>query len=322
MVRGAFALLLCALAAAPAIADAGARVELPIRAVILSDGVRRYTVTITIGGQQVEVGLDTGSTGLRVLAMALPPTLASAEGLKARYHYGSGVQYSGDAITVPVTIGAATGNTKIARIDHVACVGGQRDCPAAAMDPADYRIMGDGLKGEGFGAIMGIGLKSDAVPNPLKAIGIDRWIVELPRPGDGGIGRLILNPTDAEISRYKTFNLIGDGNLVAGCIVAERGSFRLCAPAMLDSGANGLRVQGGKPANILPQGTPAALVIGDGGDTVAMPVTIGMRDQAAGMRLYPSREGGGLTLSFGIAPYFRWSVLYDARAHRIGVGDR
>ena len=107
--------------------------------------------------------------------------------------------------------------------------------------------------------------------------------------------------------------------MIAGCITSA--ATKLCAPAVVDTGAAGIRVLGGKEADILPQGTPAAIVFGDGDGVATLPVTIGRRDQAAAMRLQPARADGKLSLSFGIAPYLRWSILYDARAHTIGVAD-
>jgi hypothetical protein len=314
--------LLAILAVGVVRADPLPRTELPIRAVTLSDGVRRYSVAIQVDGQMVEAGLDTGSTGLRLLPSALPPQARGEHGDEVRYHYGSGVEFRGSAIRAELVIGAVAGKARVDRIDHVGCTELQRECPAAKVDISAYRIEGDGLPGEGFEAILGIGLKPDPVPNPLMELGVRSWIVELPRPGDAGSGRLILNPDAQEIARYKMFKLMGDGNLVPGCILAETGKPRVCAPTLLDTGANGLRVQGGKPADILPQGTPAILAIGDRDSTAEMHVVIGRRDQASGMRLYPPSETGGLTLSLGIAPYFHWSVLYSAADHRLGVAER
>ena len=69
------------LAIAPALharaADAPG-LEVPIREVVLSDGVRRYAVTLTVDGVPIEAQLDTGSTGLRILAPALSGKAASA----------------------------------------------------------------------------------------------------------------------------------------------------------------------------------------------------------------------------------------------------
>jgi len=315
-------LLFAAMIHGAAGADTLPRAELPIRAVTLSDGVRRYAVTIQVDGKPVEAGLDTGSTGLRLLPAALPPKTRGEHGEGVRYHYGSGVEFRGSAIKVELVFGSVAGKARVHKIEGIGCTERQPECPAAELDAAEYHIQGDGLPGEGFDAILGIGFKPDAVPNPLIEMGVRQWIVELPRPGDTASGRLILNPDDKEMARYAMFKLIGDGNRVSGCIAAEGGKPKICAPAILDTGANGLRVQGGKPADILAQGTPAILAIGDNHAMAMMPVVIGRRDQASGMRLYPPRETGGLSLSFGIAPYFHWSVLYSAPDHRIGVAER
>lgn len=313
-------LLALSLLSAPAIAQ---RVELPIKPVTLSNGDRRFSVTISVNGQPIEAGLDTGSTGLRVLAAALPGG-AALHGATLHNSYGSGVAFTGQAVQVSLGLGVLPARSAaVERIDAVACLPRVPDCAARErVASADYRIQGDGLPGEGFVAIIGIGLRADPLANPLIASGVRRWIVELPRPGDAAPGRLILNPDDAEVARYRQFSFIRDTNEVAGCIVAADGSTKLCAPAMIDTGAVGLRVQGGDQRQILPAGTAATIVVGDDRATASMPVTIGRRDQASAMRLYPARQPGQISLSLGIAPYFHWSILYDADKRRFGVADR
>ena len=304
------------LLAAPAAAQ---RVELPIKPVVGQGGVRRYAVTVTINGQPVEAGLDTGSTGLRVLAPALPGG-APLKGPGVHYGYGSGVEFHGSAVKVSVMLGALpAGVTRVQRIDTLGCRKTVPDCAAKGADLAGFGIMGDGVAGQGFPAILGIGLRDDPVANPLIQLGVTRWIVDLPR-GPGETGRLVLNPSDEEAARYRPIRFIGDTNQVVGCVTSA--ATKLCAPTMVDSGASGIRVQGGKPADLLPQGTEAALTIGDGTAEASMPVIIGRRDQASAMRLYPARVDGKLSLSFGIAPYLRSEILYDARAHTLGVVDR
>lgn len=303
------------------------RTEVPIKAATQANGVKRYTVEVMIDGRTVEAGLDTGSTGLRVLAAALPDSTGpdtTARGPAVHIGYGSGVDLAGPAVDVTLGMGSiAARHVTIGRVDSVSCVQRAPDCPAGRVDQAGYRIMGDGVAGQGFVAIMGIGLAPNPVANPLVQLGARRWIVELPRPGDTSPGRLILNPTDDEVARYKQFAVIG-GNLVAACVAApqDKPKYKLCRPAMLDSGANGLRVQGGNPEDVLPQGTAAAITIGDQSGTAAMPVVIGRRELASGMRLVPPRPLGPPSLSLGVAPYLYWSVLYDADHRRLGLAPR
>lgn len=309
--------------AAPLSAQPAPRAELPIRAVVLPDGVRRYSVRLAIDGQPVEAQLDTGSTGLRVLKGGLSGAAATAGGASVRYSYGSGVELAGTRLSAAVEFaGLTAGPVPIERVDEVRCVERKPDCPAATLPATDYRIGGNGIAGQGFLAIIGTGLHADTVPNPLVALGIRRWIVDLPRDGEPQ-GRLVLNPDDGEVARFRQFGVLGDSNQVVACLVRTDRPKRICGPAMIDTGASGLRVQGGRPEEMWPRGTPAVIALGSGNDTVSFPVTIGRRDQASGMFAFPRRAGGDrTTLNLGLAPFFRWSVLFDADARRIGVAER
>jgi hypothetical protein len=295
------------------------RVELPIHEVDLSDGVRRYGVTLQIDGQPVEVGLDTGSVGLRVMPRALAAASDGAKGEHVDYSYGSGTQFEGQVVRVPVAAGPVGGSIKIMRIDHLGCTRAKPDCAAADADPAKFGIQGDGLAGQGFAAILGVRLKRDTVDNTFVELGIKRWIVELPRPGNPA-GRLVLNPTDAEIAGYKRLT-VDDNGTTGGCIVAAGSFGKICGRSFFDTGASGLRVFSVRRFAPWPNGTAAAIAVGDGSAVASFDVQIGRRDQASGL-FYISSSDAKPRLSFGLAPYFRWSVLYDAGKHEIGVKDR
>jgi len=316
-----------ALAAAPPAAaglPVAPRVEVPIRQVTLSNGDRRYVVTVRIAGREVDAGVDSGSTGLRVMPRALPPEAVGAKGEEVRYSYGSGVTFAGRAISVPVAIGA-TGDihVRIQRVDKLGCKPEKPDCAGVRVPIDRFGIQGDGLPGEGFAAILGIGLKSDAVPNILQALGARRWIIELPRPGDTAPGRLVLNPDDAEISAYQTVKMLSDdGNTVAGCLAFQPPEKPICGPARLDTGAPGLRVvDGGRHAPVA-QGAPARLEIGDRSGGFGIDIIIGRRDQASRLTFDENPHFSQTQLFFGLAPYFAWSVLYDPGARTIGLKAR
>jgi hypothetical protein len=88
----------------------------------------------------------------------------------------------------------------------VNCAEARPNCPVARVSPWQYGIGGNGFAGEGFQAILGISLRSPRVymgaDNPLRLAGIRRWIVILPRPGEGS-GHLIINPTPSELAGFK-----------------------------------------------------------------------------------------------------------------------
>lgn len=312
--------LLFALLAAPALADPPPRDVVPIHEVDLSDGARRFAVTLIIDGRPVEVGLDTGSVGLRVLPRSLGPAGQAARGERVTYGYGSGTAFVGSAIQAGVAAGAAAGTIRVMRIDRVGCTDGRSDCPAGQVDPAHFGIQGDGLPGEGFGAILGIRLQRDAIENPLTALGVRRWIVELPRPGETG-GRLILDPDDAEIASYRRVALDAAGT-APGCLTGPPAFGRICGSSFFDTGAPGLRVIAARPTAPWPKGTAATLSVGSGAAVQSAAIEIGRRDQATAMLAVPRPDARRTQLSFGLAPYFIWSVLYDADRHEIGLKPR
>lgn len=318
--RRAGVVLLLAVLSAPVASSPPAqpRAELPIAEVDYA-GDRRYVVTIDIAGQPVQAGLDTGSTGLRVLPRAMPT--GGKRGEHVHYGYSSGIGFDGHVVTVPVALGGDAGNAKVMGVEKVACDRPEAQCGNFHLDIASYGILGDGVAGQGFPAILGIGFKADAVDNPLTELGVHRWIVELPRPGDGRPGRLILNPTDEEIAGYQRLKLSGEGNQIDGCLVGTSAAGRVCAPTIFDSGAPGIRLIGlsGTP---WPRGTAIDVQLSDGRQKVDMPLVIGRRDLASGMMIQPGARDRPPMISLGLAPYFHWSVLYDADTHEIGLRGR
>src|ERR1041384_4252540 len=84
------------LALTAAQAQSPPRAEVPIREVVLSDGERRYTIPISVGGTAIEAGLDTGSTGLRILPNTLAASDAVDGGGNDRYSYGAGTEFRGE----------------------------------------------------------------------------------------------------------------------------------------------------------------------------------------------------------------------------------
>jgi hypothetical protein len=305
-------LLLMLSAASPAFAQ---RIELPVRMVTLPNGDRRFATSIMIDGRSVEVGIDTGSTGLRVLPRGLGETGRAAKGPRLSYSYGAGTGFEGDAVSVQVAAGAVAGPVKIMRITAVGCTADHPECPVARADLSAYGIQGDGLAGQGFAAILGIRLERDAIGNPFEQLGVRQWVIELPRSPDE-TGRIILNPGDAEIAAYARVGVDADGT-APGCLA---GPDKICGRVFFDSGAAGLRVLSAAPFRIWPNGTPATITFGAGGQAQKFNVIIGRRDQASGLMYAPRRADKRVSLGF--APYFVWSVLYDADRNQIGVKAR
>ncbi|WP_372783974.1 hypothetical protein [Phenylobacterium sp.] len=327
------ALLIALAAALPAAAAPPARTELPIRQTALSNGALRYAVPIRVGRTELLASLDTGSTGLRILPGALGPADAVVSAEPETYGYASGSKYEGVVAEATIALGEASGTAPIHMIRTIGCFAHLPRCPASRTTIDRYGIASDGLPGEGFKAIVGIDMAPGRVGNPLRSLGVRRWIVDLPRPGEGD-GRLILNPADAETDGYVMVPLAapyaherGGGlhDAVPGCLSNTETRARACGVVLLDTGGRGLQVANGRfEGEPWPDGTTAALDLFDAGGGLAAraALTTGLRDQ--GTRLAFRRESRvyGVVIYAGVAPYLAYSVLYDARRQMIGLKPR
>jgi hypothetical protein len=303
------------------------RGEAPIHEVILSDGTRRYSVPIKIGASTVDTGLDTGSVGLRVLERGLASGDAQVSGGFDSYAYASGARLNGVSGEANIVLGGLSARARIQIVKRVDCAPDIPHCPASLVSAAQYGIQGDGLPGEGFVAIMGVNMGHDPVPNPLIALGVKRWIVELPRPGETTPGRLILNPTEAETAGFVPMPLMTDvlHDSVAGCLVNDASQAKACGPLMMDTGAPGIRVvNGGLGARPWPVGAAATLVFFDGARhaVAAEHLTIGLRAHASHLMFDEEPRRPDTAIFPGLSPYFAFSVLYDPGRGAIGLKPR
>lgn len=308
-------------AAAPAV-----RVEVPINEVVLSDGTRRYSVPLTVGGKPVVAGLDTGSVGLRLLPDAAEGTTPTSQ--PEQYSYGVGTQLDGIVAHAQIGIGALTADVRVQAVRSIGCTAARPNCPAKRVPPAQFGIQGNGLAGEGFRAIFGTAMVHATLPNPLVALGAHRWIVELPRPASGRPGHLILNPNDDEISGFVTIPLADPGSqrktdAVDACLTHDDGTNAVCAPTLIDSGAPDIEVVNHKAGGNWSNGVAARLSFGP----LATPVaTIGFQvgSKAAASRLEFVRDARvtGLRIRSGLVAYFANDVLYDADQPTIALRPR
>ena len=312
---------------------AAARSEVPIREVVQSDGMRRYAVAITVGGTAIVAGLDTGSPGLRILPGVLKPDDVQAQGGSTTISYGAGARLDGPVARARVRIGEASGEAPVQLVARVGCAPDKPNCAAGRIPLKDYGVQGDGLPGEGFKAILGLNTADNDVPAPLKAMGVRRWIVELPRPGENAVGRLVLNPDDAEVADYvrRPMLALGGGlhDAVEGCLqrlprdAAPAKSW--CGAVSFDTGAPGIIVQTDRRDAPLPPGTAGALVVTrDGKPVAAAGFQSEQRSQGSHLSFRePLPKLPGVTaIRAGTLPYFAWSVLYDPSAGVVGVKPR
>ena len=307
------------------------RVEVPLREVLLSNGTRRYAVPISVGGLAMDAGLDTGSVGLRVLDRAIAGAQVEQTSHTTTYSYGIGTRFKGVVAHAKVGFVTLSGPVTIDVIQKIDCRPDKAACPAAHADPATFGVQGDGLAGEGFPAILGINMGDDEVANPLSKLGVKRWIVDLPKPGDTAPGKLILNPTADETAGFVMFPIVrglgdssgGAHDAVDGCLRDLKSRETICGALMLDSGAPGIRVVSAEPGKPWPEGDPAQIVfVKDGKPALVMDFAVDRRDEASHFTTEEDPHMRVPHLYTGLTSYFAFDVLYDPQHGQVGLKPR
>lgn len=321
---------LCLLATA---AHAATREVIPIRSATMANGDLRYSVTLRIGSTLVETQLDTGSVGLRVLPGVLNPQDVVAHSEPVQIQYGSGVRLDGHLAVAQVSLGQARAQVPMQLVESVSCSEARPKCPASQVPLNAFLMGGNPKRGEGFKAIMGVGMSRASAGNPLVAMG-GRWLVVLPRPGQG-VGQLILNPTVAQTQGFRILSLqrypakAGDTSAywkdhnVQGCLKRLDTGQQVCGNSILDTGAAGFHIYADALQANWPVGTPAhfSIAMGDGSQ-------LGQHfkvDNAGGRYVrYITAQGPSNFhgINAGLLTYFDNAVLYDQAAGTIGLKAR
>jgi hypothetical protein len=296
----------------------------------LSDGVYRYGVRLSVGGKVVFAGLDTGASGLRLLPDAAEGTGAEVTQTREVFSFGSGARPAGVIGRAKVAIGALSGEGSVHLVTAVDCVAGRPQCPGRLG--LGYGFLGNGLPGEGFRVLLGGGMGPTSVDNAFAVVGARRWIIELPRPGEAAHGRLVLNPSEAEVAGYTMVRLVGgfadrDGgglhDAVFGCLGAESGGRRICGLTTLDTGAHFIRVSNPLPgAPVFKPGEALTIEFQDPDRrprASARMVAGGTTQQFAPYGTAPPRQ---TIVQLGVGPYYAFSVLYDPAQRRLGLKPR
>lgn len=316
----------------PPLAQTLPRSEVPIREVVLSDGEHRYTIPITVGSTAIDAGLDTGSTGLRILPNVLSASDATGGGSSDRYSYGAGTEFLGEIGKGQLGIGGLAAPSTLQLIQTVDCRRDMPHCPASRIPIEKFGIQGSGLPGEGFRAIIGVNMAEADIASPLKAIGAKRWIVELPRPGSNEPGKLILNPGDDEVKDYARLPVLsvyaqqkgGLHDAVSGCLINVASKEKGCGALLMDSGAPGIQlVNGSLGRTPWANNSAAALILYDENKACAVEYfTVGLREHASHLTFDEKPEQRGTVIYAGLSPYFAFDVLYDPGKGEIGVRPR
>ena len=226
--------LLLGTAAAPSTAPSP--LVIPLHAERGKGGEPRLGIDVTIGSSTQRVMFDTGSTGLRVLAKALPADMYRRTGRSAKADFGFGYEVRGEEAAASVAIGTAhANNMPFQVIDEVGCGPQVRDCQVQDAEPDLFSGIYSGI----FGAYITPQVKGCCV-SPLFAL-------------DGGVGRryivhaafdaptITLNPDDVTVNTFSVVDFAAFG-APRGCIRIYEAGQETCGPVIFDTGTPQLLV--------------------------------------------------------------------------------
>ena len=313
-------------------ANAPARAEIPVKRVLMPNGIARYTVDITVNGiGPIPALLDTGSTGLIVMAGVIEAKRFAKTGTFYDT-FSSGEKMSGIMTQGRIGLGGLDTGVPIrfGSIQTVTCIAARPKCSAALLKPKDYAIAGDGIAGAGFKAILGIGLDHFFLPNPLVGAGANTWIVRLPQAGKSD-GAIIVNPTVADLDGFKrypvsreSFHQLGAFRAsVPGCLASPATGLNLCGQVALDTGTPGVFAQvPDLPAAAsvhAPQRYSLNLFEGAGRLEIPIEETWNTRRIVYFERTTKTTTAA---INAGAAPYLSYLVFYDYRNNQVGLKPR
>ena len=293
-----------------------------------SNGTMRYSVPIQIGdAPPIDAFFDTGSSGLRILADAVPDSALALTTKSVFYSYHSGLLITGVVANAKVSLGSRSTPMPIPLM-LVQQVGCTKPCDAAGKTPADYTFFG------GYKAILGVGMRSSAsaegVGSPIaKLEGHPAFIVHSPDYG-GLSGTLELSPADATVASFSSYTLeassppapLPDGTPswndrgIPSCVHDLSAKVDYCIPAELDTGNPPTYIEW--PAHTdpttttLPSGTAVQVVIGPADTPLGMyGYTVGATPRPGIDEVEIESATGKGFMNLGTAIFFHYDVLVD-----------
>jgi len=295
------------------------------------DTAPRPVVTVAIGGVQLLMLLDTGSTGIRVAADKIPSGAVTVTGPAAAYGYGSGIQLHGDQADADVVMnGYHTGPLPIELVRWTDCFADKPDCPAAhGAKPAMFGGVLDGIMGvspeEISGLVNPLWALHDAAGNHIGrqfAVSYDpsqvSGEIQLNVPAAGyGLARLPRTPAGSHRhvrsallpAAPPSWNPRAVQTCVEGAALAKT-----CGPAMFDTGTPefALNVPGG-PAGTWPAGRSLLVGVPEAGWTAAYGTGAGTGVTVADA---PSTTTSGTLIGF--PAFAQGPIRFDLEAGTVG----
>lgn len=298
-------------------------------------GDSSFFLPVTIGNAApVDTLFDTGSSGLRVLANAIPESaLDRVTGQNVSYSFHDGIELRGVVAYARVAIGTMTTPEAIPimLIQSVGCTASDPDCAAAGKSIDDYESIGPS-------AIIGVGMRSKT-----SDAGIGNPIVQfhdhpsfLVHSLDRGTTTTTLTigvsvETKAQFNRYQLEALSDGAPLQDGtpawndrgipsCINDRTNAISYCVPVELDSGNSDAYVEWPEhtdsTATTIASGTDLDVAIGPSDAAITEYEFVVGATPLPGVDLVKIEAAPAAPaapyMNLGTSIFFRYDVLFDS----------
>ena len=303
--------------------------RIPIRKVTLPGGGRFFALPVRVGSEELFAGIDSGSSGLRVLTRALRDGDYRSLGQPSSYSYMSGTSLHGVRADANLAFGPVQGHATIQVIQSLSCLPSNPGCAEGHLPMQQVGLMGGGKPGQGAPAIIGIHNNANIpVTVPFPALGVKQWIVDI--PNDLGGGGMVFNPPAGELAGFVHFGYgsdpkAGPTDAIRGCLQNEKTHRRICGVIEFDTGAPGMSVSSPEALpKSWPPNTPASLLYQDerGRTLLVQSFRTGDPSHSSRLRFDRSPKDRFTVIHANCSPYFCFDVLYQADGGGIGLRPR
>jgi hypothetical protein len=272
-------------------------------------GGPRLGIDVTVGDRALRLMLSTATSGMRVLAGALPAGAVERTGTPAGTMFSNGLTLRGERARARLALPVAgeTLPALLELVDGYGCADERPGCPAAnGRTPAMFGA---------FSGIFGVGNVAPPAggccPNPFAAFesSRQRYIVH----AAFGAPSVTLDPADATLTRFTMVDVTG-ALTPLGCVrLAGGATNKVCGEMLFDTAAPELVVitTGTLTPTPLPPGTTASITVGTWSHTFAIGPNAGLH---LGMRRGPRN-----LIVVGLAALQSVDLFYDLPAERIGL---
>jgi hypothetical protein len=327
----------------------GDPVSVPM-AITSPSGSPRFSISIEIGGNPLDVLLDTGSSGLRILKGAIPDSsyTCSPAPTMPSYGYSGGLNLSGFPVYGYFAVTGVTLDQTptelvtpepipIMYVNQIGCTADKPNCGIDKIPIENYGVLGTPYK-----AILGVGMRTgpNSVGNPFVQLpGAPAFVVQAPSY-TATTGAVVIGPQSEQTETFKTAQLPILSNVaplpntipawddrygLPGCLDDQTSGVDYCATVELDTGDPSayIRWTNATTTTTIPSGDSVQITIGPPtGPLGTYGFTVGATPKPGIDEVFVEPLAAGEQfMNLGTATFFQYDAIFDQADGLVGLAS-